>query len=262
MSAQSMMLLAAFLAALLALAYPLGRYLAQVGEDAPIRGLGRLRRCEHGMYRLAGKDAHAAMGWKTYAAALLAFNALGALAVYGIQRVQPWLPLNPQHLANVGPDSSFNTAVSFVANTDWQGCAGETTMSYFTQMVALAGQNFFSAATGMAVVFALIRGFTARSAGSVGNFWVDITRSTLYVLPPLSRVFSVFPVGQGVIQNFSPYKTVTLLDPVRRAADRHRGAAGRIELRAGAGAGAGDRTSATVCRPTSFHQLNGAFHVA
>jgi K+-transporting ATPase ATPase A chain len=169
---------------------------------------------ENFLYRLSGINAQSAMGWKTYAIALLVFNALGAIAVYAVQRVQAWLPLNPQAFANVSPDSAFNTAVSFVSNTNWQGYTGESTMSYLTQMLALTGQNFFSAATGIAVAFALIRGFSSRSAKSIGNFWVDITRSTLYVLLPLSVVFAVFLMGQGVIQNFSAYKDVNLIDPV------------------------------------------------
>ena len=122
------------------------------------------------------------MGWKGYALALIVFNTLGALAVYLVQRIQVWLPLNPQALANVSADSSFNTAVSFVTNTNWQGYVGEATMSYLTQMLALTGQNFFSAATGIAVVFALIRGFSRHSSKSIGNFWTDITRTTVYLL--------------------------------------------------------------------------------
>jgi K+-transporting ATPase ATPase A chain len=145
------------------------------------------------------------------------FNTLGTLFVYAMQRLQAWLPLNPQALANVSADSSFNTAVSFASNTNWQGYSGEQTMSYLTQMVALNGQNFFSAATGIAVAFALIRGFSSRSAKSIGNFWVDLTRSTLYVLLPLSLLFSIFLMGQGVIQNFKPYQEVTLLDQVSYA---------------------------------------------
>lgn len=214
MSSQSLMLLAVFLAVLLALAYPLGALLSRVGEGGAMPGLGWLARIEAVLYRVAGTSADAGMGWKQYALALLAFNAIGALAVYGMQRVQAWLPLNPQGLPNVSPDSSFNTAVSFVSNTNWQGYVPEQVMSYLTQMVVLAGQNFFSAATGMAVAFALIRGFSSRSAKSIGNFWVDVTRSTLYVLLPLSLILSVLLVGQGVIQNFSAYQEVTLLDPV------------------------------------------------
>jgi K+-transporting ATPase ATPase A chain len=214
MRTQSFALLALFLVVLAALAWPLGMLLERVAGYAPIAGLGWLHRFETGLYRIAGIRAEEGMDWKTYAIALLSFNALGTLFVYLLQRSQAWLPLNPQHLANVGADSSFNTAVSFATNTNWQGYAGEQTMSYLTQMLALTGQNFFSAATGIAVVFALIRGFSARSAGSIGNFWVDLTRITAYVLLPLSLMFAVFLVGQGVIQNFSAYQDVQLLEPV------------------------------------------------
>jgi K+-transporting ATPase ATPase A chain len=219
MTMQSFMLLAAFLAVLLALAWPLGIVLARVGDGAggPVPGLGWLLRVEQLLYRAAGvplKAEERGQGWKSYAVALLIFNGTGALFTYGLQRMQAWLPLNPQGLANVSPDSSFNTAVSFVANTNWQGYSGEQTMSYLVQMLALTCQNFFSAATGMAVAYALIRGFGARSAKSIGNFWVDATRSTLYVLLPLSLLLSVFLMGQGVIQNFSAYKEVGLLDQV------------------------------------------------
>ncbi|MBK9605157.1 MAG: potassium-transporting ATPase subunit KdpA [Betaproteobacteria bacterium] len=214
MTMQSLILLAVYLAVLLALAWPMGIYLARVGDGTAIRGLGWLRRIEDFLYRIAGTSASAPMTWKTYALALLVFNALGVLFVYAVQRLQFWLPLNPQALANVSPDSAFNTAVSFASNTNWQGYGGESTMSYLTQMLALTGQNFFSAATGIAVAFALIRAFAARSANSIGNFWVDLTRTTLYVLLPVSAVFAVFLVSQGAIQNFSAYKDVTLLDPV------------------------------------------------
>lgn len=213
MTSQSLTLLAVFLAVLLALAWPLGAFLARVGAgDGPIRGLSWLHRLEQLLYRAAGLPADRATGWKSYAVALVVFNALGAVFVYAVQRLQAWLPLNPQQLPNVGPDSSFNTAVSFVANTNWQGYAGEQTMSYFTQMVALAGQNFLSAATGIAVVFALVRGFAARSSASVGNFWVDVTRATLYVLLPLSLLLAVLLMGQGVIQNFDSYRQVVTLE--------------------------------------------------
>jgi len=214
MTTQSIVLLAVFMVVLFALAYPLGILLARVGNGSAVPGMGWMGKIENGLYRLAGVKAEAGQDWKSYAVALVAFNALGTLFVYGVQRLQLWLPLNPQGLGNVSPDSSFNTAVSFVANTNWQGYSGEQTMSYLTQMVALTGQNFFSAATGMAVAYALVRGFSARSVKSIGNFWVDMTRSTLYVLLPLSVIFAVFLTGQGVIQNFSGYKEVTLLDPV------------------------------------------------
>ncbi|WP_332877789.1 potassium-transporting ATPase subunit KdpA [Massilia sp. S19_KUP03_FR1] len=214
MTTQSFVLLAVFLVVLLALSYPLGILLTRVGNGTAVPGLGWLGKVENVLYRLAGVKADSGQDWKSYALALIVFNAVGALFVYGVQRVQLWLPLNPQGLGNVSPDSSFNTAVSFVANTNWQGYSGEQTMSYLTQMVALTGQNFFSAATGMAVAFALVRGFSARSVKSIGNFWADITRSTLYVLLPLSLIIAVLLTGQGVIQNFSAYKEVTLLDPV------------------------------------------------
>ncbi|MFJ7566166.1 potassium-transporting ATPase subunit KdpA [Herminiimonas sp. NPDC097707] len=214
MTSQSIMYLLAFLAVLLALAYPLGLFMAKVGDGTAIRGFGWLLKIENALYRLAGLGAQTAMSWKSYAIALLVFNTLGALFVYAVQRLQSWLPLNPQAFGNVSPDSSFNTAVSFVANTNWQAYAGESTMSYLTQMLALTGQNFFSAATGIAVAFALIRGFSSRSAKSIGNFWVDLTRSTLYILLPLTIVVSVALMGQGVIQNFSAYQDVALVDPV------------------------------------------------
>lgn len=213
MTTPSLILLGAFLLVLLALAWPLGAFLARVGEgDGPIRGLGWLHRFEGALYRAAGVPADRTMGWQAYATALIVFNALGTLFVYAVQRLQGWLPLNPQALPGVSPDSSFNTAVSFVANTNWQGYAGEQTMSYLTQMVALAGQNFFSAATGIAVVFALIRAFAARATGSIGNFWVDATRATLYVLLPLSLLLAILLMSQGVIQNVDAYRQVATLD--------------------------------------------------
>ncbi|WP_424193698.1 potassium-transporting ATPase subunit KdpA [Ampullimonas aquatilis] len=214
MNTQVLLLLTLYMGILFLLAYPLGIYLAKVGNGQTITGLAWLGRVECSLYRLAGTSPATGMGWKTYALALLAFNTLGALFVYAAQRLQVWLPLNPQAMGNVSPDSAFNTAVSFVSNTNWQGYAGESTMSYLTQMLALTGQNFFSAATGMAVAFALIRGFSLRSAQSIGNFWVDLTRSTLYVLLPLSIILAIFLMGQGVIQNFSSYQEVHLLDSV------------------------------------------------
>src|SRR5204862_7586240 len=152
-------------------------------------------RLEEGLYRLCGIEAETEMGCLRYTQAILLFNLLGLLVVYAIQRLQRWLPLNPQALANVSPDSSFNTATSFATNTNWQGYGGETTLSYLTQMLALTVQNFVSAATGMAVLAAFIRGFARRSAETIGNFWVDMTRSTLYILLPLSFVFSLVLVS-------------------------------------------------------------------
>jgi K+-transporting ATPase ATPase A chain len=151
------------------------------------------------------------MGWKTYAVAMLAFNLLGLLVVYVLQRVQGVLPFNPQGMGAVSPDSSFNTAVSFATNTNWQGYGGETTMSYLTQMLALTVQNFVSAASGMATLVALIRGFARRSSETIGNFWVDLTRGTLYILLPLSFVLALALVSQGVVQTFGPYAKATVV---------------------------------------------------
>ena len=212
MTAQAWIQLAVYLVLLAVLAWPLGKWLAAVAEGRLPRWLAPLEAAERGLYRLAGVDPAAGMGWRQYAVALIAFNALGVLAVYALQRLQGVLPLNPAALPAVSADSAFNTAVSFVTNTNWQGYSGEAAMSNLTQMLALAVQNFFSAATGIVVVVALIRGFVARSAGAIGNFWVDITRITAYVLLPLSLVFAVFLVSQGVIQNFSPPKAVPTLD--------------------------------------------------
>jgi K+-transporting ATPase ATPase A chain len=211
-TSQSWIQLAVYLALLLALAWPMGAWLAAVAEGRLPRWLTPMARLENALYRLAGVDPAESTSWKRYAVALVAFNVLGAFVVYALQRLQGVLPLNPQAMAAVGPDSSFDTALSFVTNTNWQGYGGESTMSYLTQMLALTVQNFFSAATGISVVWALIRGFVARSSGTVGNFWVDATRSTFYVLLPLSLVFAVFLVGQGAIQNFDAYKDATTLE--------------------------------------------------
>jgi K+-transporting ATPase ATPase A chain len=212
MGTQAWALLAAYLGVLAMLAWPLGNWLAAVADGRFPRWMAPFVAVERGLYRLAGVDASAGMGWRQYAIALVVFNFLGVLAVYALQRLQGVLPLNPAGMAGVGADSSFNTAVSFVTNTNWQGYGGEATMSYLTQMLALAVQNFLSAATGIVVVIALVRGFVARSSGSIGNFWVDITRVTACVLLPLSLVLAVFLVSQGVIQNFAPYKAVTTLE--------------------------------------------------
>ena len=214
MTMQSLALLGAFLAVLLILAWPLGLILTRVSDGGAVPGLTWMGRIERLFYKAAGVSPKTDMAWKSYAVALLVFNGIGAIFVFALQRLQGSLPLNPQSLANISPDSSFNTAISFVSNTNWQGYGGEQTMSYLTQMLGLTGQNFFSAATGIAVAFALIRGFSSRSAKTIGNFWVDLTRSTLYVLLPLSLLFSVFLMGQGVIQNFSAYQQVQLIDPV------------------------------------------------
>ena len=212
MTASSWALLALYLGVLLAISWPLGIWLARLCSGQLPRWMQRI---ESPLYRLAGTSADTSMKWSHYALALLAFNALGVLVVYALQRLQAGLPLNPAGLAAVSPDSAFNTAISFVSNTNWQGYAGESTMSYLTQMLALAVQNFFSAATGIAVVFALFRGFAARSTSLIGNFWADITRITAWLLLPLSLVFALFLVGQGVIQNFDAYQNVTTLEATR-----------------------------------------------
>jgi len=209
MSTSAWGLLALFLTVLLVAAWPLGIWLARLSSG---RLPAWMHRVEAPLYRLAGTSPDQSMNWKQYTLSLLAFSALGVLAVYALQRLQAGLPLNPAGMTAVSPDSAFNTAVSFVTNTNWQGYAGESTMSYLTQMLALAVQNFLSAATGIAVVFALIRGFAARSTGVIGNFWVDVTRITTWLLVPLSLVFAVFLVGQGVIQNFDAYKDVTTIE--------------------------------------------------
>jgi K+-transporting ATPase ATPase A chain len=209
MAASAWGLLALYLILLLLAAWPLGLWIARLCN-------GRLPRwmqaVESPLYRGAGTTPEQSMQWTQYSLALLAFSLLGVLAVYALQRLQGVLPLNPAGMAAVSPDSAFNTAISFVTNTNWQGYSGESTMGYLTQMLALAVQNFFSAATGIAVVFALIRGFAARSSAVIGNFWVDITRITLWLLLPLSLVFALFLVGQGVIQNFDAYKDVTTIE--------------------------------------------------
>jgi len=206
-----------YLVVLIALAKPLGAYMAKVyqGEHTFLdRVLGPVERF---IYRLSGVKPDEDMNWKTYAVAVMLFNILGLLAVYAIQRLQAFLPLNPQGLGAVSPDSSWNTATSFATNTNWQGYGGETTMSYLSQMLALTVQNFVSAATGMAVLIALIRGIVRHTAKGIGNFWVDLTRSTLYILMPLAFVVALLLVSQGVVQTFSPYQTVSLLQPTTDA---------------------------------------------
>ena len=212
MTPVSLALIAIYLVVLLLLVKPLGSYIANVMEGRPIWPLRMGARLEGFVYRVSGIDPSAQMGWKRYTLSLLVFNTLGALAVYALQRLQLWLPLNPQAFASVSPDSSFNTAVSFVTNTNWQGYSGESTLSYLTQMAGLTVQNFLSAATGIVVAVALIRGFTRHSARSIGNFWIDMVRATVYVLLPLSVVLALVLAGLGVVQNFSAYKHVTTLE--------------------------------------------------
>lgn len=202
-----------YAAVLLALAQPLGTYMAGIyagPAGVAARVLGPLERL---IYRLGGVAPGEEMDWKTYARSMLGFNLLGVLAVYGLQRLQGFLPLNPAGLGAVAPDSALNTAISFASNTNWQGYGGETTLSHLTQMLGLTVQNFVSAATGMAVLVALIRGFTRRDADRIGNFWVDMTRSVLYVLLPLSLVLALALVSQGVVQSFDAGRVAALLEP-------------------------------------------------
>src|ERR1035437_176595 len=199
-----------YLGVLLLLVKPLGSYMAKVYEGTPMWIDKILGPIERAIYRLSGVRREE-MGWKTYAVAMMLFNAVGILFVYAIQRLQVHLPLNPMAMTPVSPDSSFNTAVSFVTNTNWQGYGGESPMSYLTQMLALTVQNFLSAATGMAVVLALIRGFVRKNAGTIGNFWVDLVRSTLHILLPLAVIISLGLVWQGTPQTFKLSITVPLL---------------------------------------------------
>jgi K+-transporting ATPase ATPase A chain len=210
---QGLLQLSLYLALLALLVKPLGAYMAAVfqGERTTISRL--LGPVERWIYRVAGVDPAHESDWKRYALGLLLLNLLGILSVYALQRLQAALPLNPQGLGAVAPDSAFNTAVSFATNTNWQGYAGEATMSHLTQMLGLAVQNFLSAASGIAVLIALIRGFVRREAGEIGNFWVDLTRSTLYVLLPLSLVLAVVLAAQGVVQSFAPHAMASLVEP-------------------------------------------------
>jgi K+-transporting ATPase ATPase A chain len=213
MNANSWLQMGLFTVVLIALVKPLGAYMALVFADEPNRVTRFGSGIENAIYRICGIRRNEEMSWQRYSLAMLVFNVLGLLAVYALQRMQQWLPLNPQHFPAVSPDSSFNTAVSFASNTNWQGYGGESTMSYLTQMAGLGVQNFLSAATGIAVLIAMIRGFTRHTTKTIGNFWVDMTRSTMYVLLPLSLLLALVLVSQGVVQNFSSYKDVPLLQP-------------------------------------------------
>ncbi len=211
-----------YLALLLLLVRPLGAYMARVYQGQRTWLDWLWRPMERLLYRAAGLDPAKEMNWQTYAGALLLFNGLGFLIVYLLQRFQGRLPLNPQHLGAVAPDLAFNTAVSFTTNTNWQSYSGEVTLSYLTQMLGLGVQNFVSAATGMAVLVALARGLARRPApdalpaqGEIGNFWVDLTRTTLYILLPLALGLALVLVSQGVVQTFQPYPTALLLEPTQ-----------------------------------------------
>jgi K+-transporting ATPase ATPase A chain len=212
MPALSVALTGLLLVLLLACVKPLGLYMAHIFERRPGWPGRAGTALENALYRLCGIDPSTEMSWRHYALGLLLLNALGALAVYALQRWQPWLPLNPQKFPALTPDSAFNTAVSFITNTNWQGYSGESAMSYLTQMAGLAVQNFLSAASGIVVAIALIRGLARHSCATIGNLWVDLTRAVLYLLLPLALLLALALVSQGVIQNLSPYRDVTTLE--------------------------------------------------
>ncbi len=204
-----------YLVVLLLFVKPLGAYMAYVYQGKRTFLTPVVGPVERLIYRIVGLRADEEMGWKTYALTMLFFNFAGLLLLYGLQRFQSVLPLNPQNLVAVRPDLAFNTAISFATNTNWQSYSSETTMSYFTQMLGFTVQNFLSAATGMAVLVAMIRGFVRHSASTIGNFWVDMSRSVLYILLPLSLILALVLVSQGVVQTFSNSQEVTLLQPTQ-----------------------------------------------
>ena len=216
MTASGLVQISLYLVLLLALVKPLGWYMARVYQGEPI-GLDRvLGPVERFLYRLAGVRPEQEMDWKRYAVAMLLFSGAGILLLYALQRLQGWLPLNPAGMGPVSPDLAFNTATSFVTNTNWQSYGGETTMSNLVQMLGLTVQNFVSAAAGMAVLVALIRGLARHSARTIGNFWVDLTRTTLYILLPLSVILALFLVAQGTVQTPSASTSPS----IRRSASR------------------------------------------
>ncbi|RYZ96992.1 MAG: potassium-transporting ATPase subunit KdpA, partial [Proteobacteria bacterium] len=205
-----------FLAALSILSPLLGAYMAKIFAGEIPKPVRWLRPLESLTYGAGGITAHKNMNWKAYAGALLGLHLVGFLFLLAIQLSQGFLPLNPESLPGVPWHLAFNTAISFVTNTNWQSYAGETTLSYFTQMVGLTVQNFLSAATGMAVLVAMARGFAGRQTQELGNFWVDLTRATLYILLPLSIFLSIALVSQGVVQNFSAYLAGTTLEGAKQ----------------------------------------------
>ena len=216
MQASGWIQFAIYIVALALITKPMGLYLLRVLDVNGKTWLDPvLRPSERGTYRVMGVDPNKEHNWKQYTLAMLMFSLVGCLFTYAILRLQYFLPLNPQKLAGVSPDCSFNTATSFTTNTNWQSYVGESTMSYFSQMVGLAFHNFVSAATGIAIAAALVRGIARHSAQTIGNFWVDLVRVTYYLLIPICIVFAVFLVSQGMIQNFKPYTKATLVEPMK-----------------------------------------------
>ncbi len=214
MTANNLVQCVVYMIVLLALAKPLGQFMANIYQGKVPKMLRWLSPVERVIYRICGIKDDDEMDWKMYAATMMMFNVLSLFIVYLLQRWQDFLPLNPIAMKAVSPDSSFNTAMSFATNTNWQGYGGETTMSYLTQMLGLTVQNFVSAAAGMAVLVALIRGFIRKEAKTIGSFWVDLTRTVVYIMLPLSIVVAVILVSQGVVQNFSPSFKATLIQPL------------------------------------------------
>jgi K+-transporting ATPase ATPase A chain len=212
--------IALYFVVLIALVKPLGAYMARVYEGDHVfleKPFGWLERLIYRLCGVPGDPEKREMTWTAYAGAMLLFHVVGLLAAYVIQRLQGVLPLNPQGLSAPSPDLSWNTAVSFATNTNWQSYSGETTLSYLSQMLALSVQNFMSAAAGMAIMVALIRAIARKQASGIGNFWVDLTRTTLYILLPFSFVFAIFLVSQGVVQTFSAYHSVSLVQATKDA---------------------------------------------
>jgi K+-transporting ATPase ATPase A chain len=216
MTANGILQIALFCAIVIALTRPLGGYMTRVFNGERVLLSPILRPVERLLYRLSGVDAEVEQGWLTYGVAMLLFSLAGAVSLYAILRLQDHLPLNPQSLPGLAPDLALNTAISFVTNTNWQFYSGESTMSYFSQMAGLTFHNFVSAATGVALAMALIRGFSRRSSKTVGNFWVDLTRCTLYVLLPISIVYALFLVWQGVPQTLGAYVDATTLEGAKQ----------------------------------------------
>src|SRR5580692_5358171 len=213
MTANGWLQIGIYLVILLALTKPMGVYMTRVFSGQKTFLDPVLRPVERLLYRVTGVDETREMPWTEYAIAMLLFSGVSMLLLYLIERVQQWLPWNPQHLATVAPDLAFNTAASFTTNTNWQNYSGESTMSYFTEMAGLAYHNFVSAGVGLALAIAIIRGIARRESKTIGNFWVDVTRGLLWVLLPLSLVAALFFVSQGTIQNLRPYTTAKVLEP-------------------------------------------------
>jgi K+-transporting ATPase ATPase A chain len=212
--------LIAYFVVLVLLVKPLGSYMARVYQGERTFLSPVIAPLERLTYRLTGIHPEDEMDWKIYAVAVLLFSLIGFIFLYLLQRLQSFLPLNPMAMGAVSPDSSLNTAISFITNTNWQGYGGESTMSYLTQMLGMTVQNFVSAAAGMAILVAFIRGFTRRNTHDLGNFWVDLTRSTYYILLPMSLLLALVLVSQGVVQTFSPSITAHLIQPETGAASQ------------------------------------------